>query len=70
MTVSLDDVMKKSTPEERAHAAARTAELVREELALRDLRQAQHPAEQGLAYITGDAPLNSSRRGRAPEEEQ
>ncbi len=38
MTVTLEEFSKDFTPEERAHVAARKAELVEEELTLRDLR--------------------------------
>jgi hypothetical protein len=42
MTVSLDDHLKKLTPERCARIEARTKELIEDELTLRDLRQAQH----------------------------
>ena len=46
MTVSLEDVMKKFTPEQRAQVEARTAQLIDEELTLRDLRRAQHLTQE------------------------
>ena len=42
MMVTLEQFAEDFTPEERAQVAARTAELIQEELTLRDLRQAQH----------------------------
>jgi hypothetical protein len=44
MTVTLEAFSKDFMPEERAQVAARTAELVEEELTLRDLRQARRSA--------------------------
>ena len=40
MTKTLDDFMQDFTPQERAKVAARTAELIEEELTLRDMRRA------------------------------
>jgi DNA-binding transcriptional regulator YiaG len=51
MTVSLDDHLKKLTPEQRARIEARTKELIEEELTLRDLRQAQHLTQDRMAEL-------------------
>ena len=64
MTVSLDDFTKDFTPEERALVAARTAELVEEELTLRDLRQAQHLTQERMAVLMGVEQENVSRLER------
>ncbi len=42
MTVGIEAFIKDFTPEERAKVAARSAELIEEELTLRKLRQARH----------------------------
>jgi hypothetical protein len=52
MTSTLEDFMQDFTPEERARVAARTAELVEEELTLRDLRQAQHLTQERMAALS------------------
>ena len=64
MTVTLDEFMKDFTPEERAQVAARTAELVEEELTLRDLRQAQHLTQERMAELMGVEQENVSRLER------
>src|SRR5271155_88053 len=64
MTVTLDEFMKDFTPEERATVAARTAELVEEELTLRDLRQAQHLTQERMAALLGVEQENVSRLER------
>jgi hypothetical protein len=51
MTVSLDDHLKKLTPERRARIEARTKELIEDELTLRDLRQAQHLTQERMAAL-------------------
>lgn len=53
MAQTLDDFMQDFTPRERAKAAARTAELVEEELTLRDLRQARHLTQKRMAALMG-----------------
>ena len=53
MTIPLAEFMKDFTPEERAKVAARTAELIEEELTLRDLRKAQHLTQERLAELLG-----------------
>ena len=50
MTKSLDDFMQDFTSQERAKVAARTAELVEEELMLRDLRQAQQLTQERMPH--------------------
>lgn len=64
MTISLEDVMKKFTPEQRAHVEARAAELIEEELTLRDLRQAQHLTQERMAELMGVEQENVSRLER------
>lgn len=64
MTVSLDDVMKKFTPEQRLQVEARAAELIEEELTLRDLRQAQHLTQERMAELMGVEQENVSRLER------
>ena len=64
MTVSLDNVMKKFTPEQRLQVEARAAELIEEELTLRDLRQAQHLTQERMAELMGVEQENVSRLER------
>lgn len=64
MTITIDDFMKDFTPEERAKIAARTAELIEEELTLRDLRQAQHLTQERMAALMGVEQENVSRLER------
>ena len=64
MTVSLDDVMKKFTPEERLQIEARAAGLIEEEQTLRDLRQAQHLTQERMAVLMGVEQENVSRLER------
>lgn len=56
--------MKDFTPGERAKVAARTAELVEEELTLRDLRQARRLTQQRMAELMGVEQENVSRLER------
>jgi DNA-binding XRE family transcriptional regulator len=64
MTVALEEFMKDFTPEERAKVAARTADLVEEELTLRDLRHAQHLTQERMAELMGVEQENVSRLER------
>ena len=64
MTVSLDDHLKKLTPERRAQVEARTKELIEDELTLRDLRQAQHLTQERMAALMGVEQENVSRLER------
>jgi DNA-binding XRE family transcriptional regulator len=64
MTVTLEEFTKNLTPEERAKVAARTAELIEEELTLRDLRQAQHLTQERMAELMGVEQENVSRLER------
>lgn len=64
MAVSLDEVMKKFTPEQRARVKARAKELIEEELTLRDLRQAQHLTQERMAELLGVEQENVSRLER------
>jgi hypothetical protein len=52
MTITLDEFMKDFTSEERARVAARTAELVEEELTRRD--QALHQQNVGGNPLKGE----------------
>ena len=64
MTVTLDKFMADFTPEECAQVAARTAQLVEEELTLRDLRQARHMTQERIAELMGVEQENVSRLER------
>jgi transcriptional regulator with XRE-family HTH domain len=64
MTVTLEEFTKDFTPEERAKVTARTAELIEEELTLRDLRQAQHLTQERMAELMGVEQENVSRLER------
>jgi hypothetical protein len=64
MTVTLEEFTKDFTPEERARVKARTAELVEEELTLRDLRHAQHLTQERMAELMGVEQENVSRLER------
>ena len=64
MTVTLEEFSKDFTLEERAHVAARTAELVEEKLTLRDLRQARHLTRERMAELMGVEQENVSRLER------
>jgi len=64
MTVTLEEFTNDFTPEERALVAARTAELVEEELTLRDLRHAQQLTQERMAELMGVAQENVSRLER------
>jgi len=64
MTVSLNTFMQHFTPEERAAVAARTQELIAEELTLRDLRQAQNLTQERMAELMGVEQESVSRLER------
>lgn len=64
MTVSLEDFIKDFTPEQRVKVAARTAELIEEELTLRDLRRAQQLTQERMAELMGVEQENVSRLER------
>src|SRR5713226_5183591 len=64
MAVSLEEVMNKFTPEQRARVEARAQELIEEELTLRDLRQAEHLTQERLAELMGVEQENVSRLER------
>jgi transcriptional regulator with XRE-family HTH domain len=64
MTVTLEEFTKDFTPEERAKLAARTAELIEQELTLRDLRQAQQLTQERMAELMGVEQENVSRLER------
>ena len=64
MTGTLDDFMKDFTPRERAKVESRTAELIEEELTLRDLRQARHLTQERMAVLMGVEEENVSRLER------
>jgi hypothetical protein len=46
MSISHEEVMSKLSPERRARIEARTQELIKEEMTLRDVRQVQHLTQQ------------------------
>jgi transcriptional regulator with XRE-family HTH domain len=56
--------MKSFTPEQRLQVEARAAELIEEELTLRDLRQAQHLTQERMATLMGVEQENVSRLER------
>jgi DNA-binding XRE family transcriptional regulator len=62
--ITLEEFTKDFTPEERAQVAARTAELIEEELTLRDLRQAQQLTQERMAVLMGVEQENVSRLER------
>jgi predicted XRE-type DNA-binding protein len=64
MTVTLEEFTADFTPEERDRLAARTAELVEQELTLRDLRQAQRLTQERMAELMGVEQENVSRLER------
>jgi DNA-binding XRE family transcriptional regulator len=64
MTKTLDEFMQDFTPRERARVKARTAELIEEELTLRDLRQAHHLTQERMAALLGVEQENVSRLER------
>jgi len=64
MPVSLDDHIKKLSPERRARIEVRTRELIEEELTLRDLRQAEHLTQERMAELMGVEQESVSRLER------
>jgi DNA-binding XRE family transcriptional regulator len=64
MPVSLDDHVKKLSPERRARIEVRTRELIEEELTLRDLRQAEHLTQERMAELMGVEQESVSRLER------
>ena len=64
MTVTLEQFTKDFTPDERAQVAARTAELIEQELTLRDLRRAQDLTQERMAELMGVEQENVSRLER------
>jgi len=53
MTITIKEFTKDFTRKERAKMAARTAELIEEELTLRDLRQAEQLTQERMAELMG-----------------
>lgn len=53
MTVSLEEVLARFTPERRARIEAQAAKLIAEEMTLRDLRKAQELTQQAMAEQLG-----------------
>ena len=53
MATKLQDKMKAVGPERREKIEARAAELIAEEMALRDLRKAHHLTQQRMAELLG-----------------
>jgi transcriptional regulator with XRE-family HTH domain len=64
MAVSLNEVLARMTPAQRARVKARAQELIKEELTLRDLRQAQHLTQERMAELLGVEQENVSRLER------
>jgi DNA-binding XRE family transcriptional regulator len=64
LTVTIKEFTKDFTPEERAKVTARTAELIEEELTLRDLRQAEQLTQERMAELMGVEQENVSRLER------
>jgi DNA-binding XRE family transcriptional regulator len=64
MTVSIDSFMADFTPEERARVEGRAAELIEEQLTLRDLRQARNLTQERMAKLMGVEQENVSRLER------
>jgi DNA-binding XRE family transcriptional regulator len=64
MTITLEEFTQDFSSEERARVAARTAELIEEELTLRDLRQARHLTQERIAELMGVEQENVSRLER------
>lgn len=64
MTVTLEEFTRDFTPEEKARVAARAAELIAEELTLRDLRQARRMTQERMASLMGVEQENISRLER------
>ena len=64
MTISLDEFMNDFSPEERAKVAARTAELIDQEMTLRDLRIAEKLTQERLSELMGVEQATISRLER------
>ena len=64
MPVSLEQRMARLSPERRARVQARAAELIEQEMTLRDLRQAEHLTQERLAELMGMEQENVSRLER------
>jgi len=64
MSISLEEFTKDFTPEEREKLAARTAQLIEEELTLRDLRRAEKLTQERMAELMGVEQENVSRLER------
>jgi DNA-binding XRE family transcriptional regulator len=64
MSVTVEEFMKDFTADERAQVEARLAELVEEELTLRDLRQAHRLTQERMAELLGVEQENVSRLER------
>jgi transcriptional regulator with XRE-family HTH domain len=64
MTVTLEEFMADFSPGERAKVEARAAELIEEELTLRDLRQARRLTQERVAELMGVEQESVSRLER------
>jgi hypothetical protein len=60
-TVSSEEVMGTLSPERQARIKARGAELIAEEVALRDLRRAKHVTQEQVAERLGGRQVYVSR---------
>ncbi len=64
MAMSLESVLKSLPPEMRAEIAARTQEMIEEEMTLRDLRSVQHLTQERVAELLGVEQDSVSRMER------
>jgi transcriptional regulator with XRE-family HTH domain len=64
MTITLNEFLKDFSPDERRQIAARTAELIAEEMTMRDLRQARHMTQERMAALMGVEQESVSRLER------
>ena len=65
MATTLQDKMKAVGPERREKIEARAAELIAEEMALRDLRKAHHLTQQRMAEFLGIGRRGARRMAHA-----
>ena len=61
MTVSLETVRDRFTPDQRAYVATRAAQLIAEEHTLRDVRQAHSLTQERMADLLGVSQESVSR---------
>ncbi len=61
MTVKLKDILNRLSPAEQQAVTARSAELIAEEMSLRDLREAHHLTQKRMAESLGIGQEGASR---------